>query len=279
MSAQARIPRKTKVRWTEEELKRVIDESVIVSLEDTDNLWRHMEVAQRRVLPADRQRLIIGSLVATDKIKSEFEAARREFLAQKEKVEVKVEVPVPQPINRAEIIASITNAELFDLAMQRLGPIFIGIGALAGTIEKHLGKTGTVNTSTAEAPTTPTTPSAVPPTTPTPQSAVTQTPLPTVPPVPKRTRVLMFGFPIDIEFEVKNKGGNFDLELLFAAQQPGEGAPKIPKCDWCIVNNRIELSRRAKAALHLRPGKDCLFHFGSAEKVLKQLADLNSRKR
>lgn len=307
--------RKQRVFWNPDERRRVIHAAVQVYLEDDTSLWRHMNEAQRRVLTQERQRLITSSLIATDEDKAMFRVAREKFLAQKYQVvpapapavepeltPTPVSKPEPQDVeqiaqepvlDRATIIGGITNEELFDLLARRLAPILNGFGVLLNMLKTQLFSPVTSSAPAKEASAPSPAPVAVPPapqvtqfvaTSPPPVAQVATHPTPppappAPPPEPKMTKVLIFNFPPEIVDEVKRKSKNFNLELLFATQVQGEGPPKIPGCDWCIVNDRVAQTRRAKTALHARPGKDHLFYFGSADTVLRKLNEINSRKK
>lgn len=292
-----RTPRKEKVHWTDEEWRTVINAAVLKWLDDEEHIWSHLAEAQDEVLPEKRRRCIQGRNIVKPEVLEMFNKARRELLNRKEPVEAKVEAPSPVPtptpqldtqpvvqpvVDRATIINGMTNEELFELVKQRLSPILEGIGALAGFFKSQL-----LRSVTSPAPATDTsTPSVkkdvVLPNPPATHGVVPSTPPaapPTPPRVPKSTKVLIFNFPPEIEAEIRRRSLNFDLELYFISQPEGEGVPKIPVCDWGIVNRNTPLSRRAKMALDKRPGTKKLFDAGTPETVLRKLNDINSYKR
>lgn len=266
-----RTSRKGRVSWNESELQAMIDEAVLIALEDTEHIWCYLAQAQSQVLPADRHRRIGGKHVVTPEIRARFEKARKEFLGQMKQPAEEAEasasasVPAPAPpVDRAAIIESITNAEIFDLVARRLGPFFAGIQAFAGVVETHIRKSEPEVETLAPV----TNKQAVPP------ALTTVTPAP-----PTKIKVLLFGFDGTQEVEIRQRAANFDLELFFAFQELGKPVPPIPVCDWCIVKRPLDMTRRAKEALSRRPGIDRQINAGSAETALQRLADLNSRKK
>ena len=271
-----RTSRKERVSWTEAELQAVIEEAVLISLEDAEHLWYYMAKAQSQVLGVDRHRRIGGKHVVTPEILARFEKARQEILNHKAHPAEVVEVPTPAstptpPVDRAAVIGSLTNAEIFDLIVRRLSPFFTGIQAFAGVVEAHVRKPESEVKMLAPAPDGQAAPPA--PTT------TTQAP-PTKPsPPPSKTKVLLFGFNAMEEVEIRKKSANFDLELLFVSQMPGQPVPTIPVCDWCIIKRSSLLTRRAKFALSRRPGVERQINAGTVETVLQKLNDLNSRKK
>jgi hypothetical protein len=256
----------------------MIEEAVLISLDDTEHIWSYLAKAQSQVLAANRHRRIGGKHVVTPDILARFVKARREFLDQKKEPAEVAEAPAPvsspvaaSPVNRAEVIESLTNGEIFDLIARRLGPFFAGIQAFAGVVEAHVRKPEhEVKTS---APATDKQPA--------PSALTTIAPVqPTKPNLTlSKTKVLLFGFDGTQEVEIKQKATSFDLELFFASQPLGQPVPPIPVCDWCIVKRPLDMSRRAKEALSRRPGIDRQINAGSVETVLQKLADLNSRRK
>lgn len=271
-----RTSRKERVSWTDSELQTMIDEAVLISLEDTEHVWCYLAKAQSQVLPVDRHRRIGGKHVVTLEILARFEKARKEFLGQMKQPAEAAEVPVPTsapvpaaPVDRAALIESLTNVEVLDLIVRRLGPLFAGIQALAGGIGTHVRKSESEVKTPApdkQAASPAFTPSAPPPPA-----------KPSAPPT--KTKVLLFGFDAASETEIMKKAANFELELFFVSQPLGQPVPPIPVCDWCIVKRPLDMSRRAKDALSRRPGVNRQINAGTVETVLQHLNNLNSRQK
>ncbi len=271
-------PRKEKVAWDDSERQALIDAAAIISLDDTDHLWNHLAKAQDEVLPPNRHRRIQGKHIVTSEILALFQKARGELLSRKERVEVKVEVPVSIPVDRVAFIATITNAEFFELLVQRLSPLIAGIKGfaeiLAGIAKTHAPHLEPRNPeATTSSPPTKAPDESRPPAVVTPVTPVVKPTSKT-----KKTKVLLFGFSMIEEAEILRKAASFNnIELFFAFQSPGGPFPSIPVCDWCIVNRKPPLTRRAKEALANRPGTAYTIDAGTSETALQRLNDINSK--
>lgn len=284
-SKATRKIRKGRVFWNDTEWKTVISESVLAWFEDSDHLWTYIAKAQSRVLPEGRHRKIMGNHIVSDEVREKFEAARAEFLTLKETVPEQAEIPTPtppvtpapvpqpQPLDRAAIVASLTDAEFYTALAQRLGPIMAGFGALTKIAETLAGRPERRDSPEPTAP--PPTKTSVES-----QPSAGSTPvLPAALPVktPKRTKVLLFGFGADEVLEIRRKSESFDMEISFVTQLSGEPVPKIPMCDWCIIKHRASLTRKAMANLRIRPGNKNLIDAGTPATALQRLNDINSK--
>lgn len=270
---------KGRVFWTPAELKLVIDEAALISLDDTEYVWTYLLKAQAEVLPTNRQRKIQGRAVVTPEILRRFKEARAELLAHRAETAPEAPTPPPPPapvvapVDRAAVIASLTTIEIFEIVANRIGPFITGFQALAGILKAHIRPP-----EHTETPATPASEKVVVP----PVSATAVPPSPKTPTAPTRPtarrKVLLFGFGTEQETEIRKKAAGFELELMFTSQPKGSPLPKIPVSDWAIVNRGISLSRRAKEALASRPGNDRVVDAGTVDTALQKLADINSRK-
>lgn len=184
--------------------------------------------------------------------------------------------PPPAPtMDRAKIIESLTLMELFVALGHRLGPLVSGIQAFTGIVRAH-------NLSSPEQPEVPPAPSSEEISVPAPATAEATPPQNSVPSTTikkvARKKVLLFGFGVDQEVEIRRRAASFDLELIFISQPDGGALPTIPVCDWGIVNRNVDVSRRAKVSLAKRPGNDRLMDAGTTDTALQKLADINSRR-
>ncbi len=288
--------RKEKVIWNEEEKMLVINQAVLEGLIDIGHIWIFLARAQLVVLPENRRRRIGGRHVVTPEIIELYKKARDQILKPTPEKVVE-ETPPPAPVvemptqqniepatvsvDRNAVIKSITNAEIIAIVAERLGTIFSSLGniirvaeALGGANTKSESPVVQTNRIAEEKPSEP------PPVTP-PVSAPEKKSGSGIEQILTRpkTVVVLFGFNDTQETEIRKKATSFDLELAFVNQPEGESVPRIPVCNWCIVNHSVSLSRRAKAALKQRPGNDRILQAGSSETALQKLNDINSRRK
>lgn len=71
--------RKTRVRWTDEELDRVVQEALLLAFSETKSVWKYLKDAQERVLPPERRRMITGKGQASERDLRAFFQARDEL--------------------------------------------------------------------------------------------------------------------------------------------------------------------------------------------------------
>lgn len=246
--------RKERVVWKAHELQAVIDAAVLASLEDIEHVWVYLARGQQ-VLPKERHRVIGGKHVVTSEILAAFQVARKALIDREVPAPPPpVEIPVPVEQSREQVLESLTDAELIQLAVKRFTPLIEGLRAL--------GEVGGKKETSPPKPVVECPPAAI------------LTPSPAK--LPKPTVVFLFGFTPDQEVEIRRRAGSFNLQLIFARQERGDAPPKVPVCNWCIVAES-DLSRRARTAIKARIDDAHILYIRSVDTTMQKLADINSR--
>ncbi|GEM_PF-2905111 len=250
--------RKSRVFWTDEEIHKVAEEALRLYTEDTSNLWSFVAEAQK-TLPAHRQRTITGRRGISSELTQRFVEARIEFLESlSHPVEIQIEKEVRVETPREEILASITTEELLIIVARRLAPV---VGAIPKILEKLAVASSEVLGAVPK-------PLATEPTTNGSAEKIRESSGRT-----RHPRVLLLEFLPKQEEAVRQKAGEFQLELVFGGKGNREKAP--PSCNWCIMNKKVSHSTlwRTKSEV----GNQHVFVVNGVDGALKKLADINAK--
>lgn len=243
-----------RVRWTTEEQRKLAESVLNIYLKDTTNIWRYVAEAQKSVLPADRQRPIMGANAVNDAFLEIFEEVRQEFLNEgiAIPVEITIEKEVPVQTPREELLASITPTEMWVLVGKMLGPFIDSMGKIPSIIEK-----------------------SVQPSTPPARKEIAPTPFLQVASEPKKRlpKVLIAEFLPQQEEDIRRKAKDFQIELVFVGKGWREKVP--PSCNWFIVNRKVSHSTTNRMQRDFNG--EHMFVVNGITEAMKALADINAR--
>jgi len=244
---------KKRVYWTSEEESQVVTAALqaMMETEDKSLLWPFIEIAQKAVLPHDRQRTITGSGCVKDDLFDALCQEKETFLEDSAPLQLTVEKPtiVNAPEKpREEILASLTTEEILGLAAKRFASI----------VDMLLQRKEQSASIYVERPSQP--PLALPK-----LSQANQ------PPTARRPRVMMYGFLPGQQGHILNKMGNLDLELVFYDRRRTEPPPS---CQWVVAMNKI--AHKAWNKMKDKMGENITLVEGITDAV-KALADINAK--
>ncbi|MEI6346064.1 MAG: hypothetical protein WCO79_02420 [bacterium] len=246
-------PRKPRTIWTDEEVQKVIERAVEISLNDREFLWAFIARAQI-VLPMERRRSIVGRNTVTEDLIEQFVQERQQFLDQCVPSQVNIETRVTVERPRSEILKSINTAELLHLLAQHLAPIIDNLPAMLRMLQEKTDRSALSEPASAG-------------------SDLERRPTPE--PTPKRLpRILLYGFLPGQAKKIVERTKGFQLELVFYEKSKQlSGTP--PTCQWCVVLNKTTHSVTHK--LKTQHG-DRVTLVEGIDRTVGFLADLNSRK-
>jgi len=218
---------RTRICWTDEEIKQVAEHAFLLSLEDEENLWDLVRRSQE-ALPKHRRRNIIGRNYINDEMLAAFNEVRERFfqdLATAYSVEIEIESEVLVEKTTEEFFGELSTEDLIIELTRRLTPL---LAALPKVAEKAIQESVPETIS----------PKVTEPKTPTKSK--------------KLPKILLLEFLPGQEEAIlqKVKDGGIQVELVFGGKGRREDIPRT--CNWSIINTKVSHSFLAKMQKQIR---------------------------
>lgn len=234
--SEEKKPRKTRVVWSAAEIRQVAESALLLSFEDTENLWDLVSRSQE-CLPKSRRRNITGRNNINQDMVDAFRDARKEYfddISLMSSVEIEVETEIPVEKTQEDFFLETSTEDLIAEVARRMIPIFAAMPAFM----ERIIKSGEVANYLPE------------------KTIQQQQPaIKKAPPQPKvrLPKVLLLEFlpqqEDDIRKKVEEKELQSKVELVFGGKGRREQVPR--SCNWLIINTKVShslLSRIQKKA-------------------------------